>query len=112
MSSSALPPEDELALLREEVASLKLELERARNGEREAKSSNGGVGDASTSRSSGKGDGHGDATGGDDNKTAFPPPSRRPDSSFWEAEHPLSTAQVERYCRQMLLPWFGPEGKR
>jgi len=36
------------------------------------------------------------------------PPSPSSSSSAWERDHRLSRAQVERYSRQMLLPWFGP----
>ena len=29
----------------------------------------------------------------------------------FDADHDLSAAEVERYCRQMLLPSFGVEGE-
>ena len=109
-SPSALPPEEELSLLRAEIAYLRQELERARKAGGEAGGTNraGGNGGKVSTRSGGKGD-NGDAIG-DDDKTTFPPPPPRAESCVWEADHPLSTLQVERYCRQMLLPWFGPEG--
>lgn len=101
MSLSSLPPEEELALLRAEVASLRQQLERARKevGGRGEGGGNGGN-DASTRSCIG------DAAIDDG---SFPPPARN--YALWEADHPLSTLQVERYCRQMLLPWFGPEGE-
>lgn len=104
--SLSLPPEEELALLRAEVASLRQQLEQVRkvNGGGEEERENGG--NASTrSCIANVGD---DAI---DDDEPFPPPARASDYAFWEADHPLSTPQVERYCRQMLLPWFGPEGE-
>ena len=100
LSAPSLPPEVEIALLRAEVASLRQELELAREKEG-AKAENEGTSNGVNVTSD----------GGDDaainSSSSLPPPHR----NFWTADHPLGTSQVERYCRQMLLPWFGPEGE-
>ena len=112
MSSLSLPPEEELALLRAEVASLRQELEQVRKVERAGgRDERGGNGNKASTRSCNivnNGGGGGNAI---DDESLPPPPQRAGDRAFWEADHPLSTPQIERYCRQMLLPWFGPEGE-
>lgn len=39
-------------------------------------------------------------------------PSASPTSPVWERDHGLPLDQVERYSRQMLLPWFGTKGEK
>ena len=84
------PPPDhhaEVRRLQVEVAALRAELA----GEREKKS------------------GTNAAAAGEPQPAAPSPPSSS--TSSWERDHSLTRPQVERYSRQMLLPWFGVEAQ-
>ena len=50
------------------------------------------------------------ATADEANAPPPPAPSSPPPPTVWERDPGLSLDQVERYSRQMLLPWFGTKG--